>query len=81
MEEALKEAIDKVRDGLTLTIYDVETKEENRFVKHSGKSIIENREYVKIYEVRQYIKIIEDEFKRYVTELKVKTKITGKLRY
>ena len=65
MEEALKEAIDKVRDGLTLTIYDVETKEENRFVKHSGKSIIENREYVKIYEVRQYIKIIEDEFKRY----------------
>ena len=28
MEEAIKEAIDKVRDGLTLTIYDVETKED-----------------------------------------------------
>ena len=65
MEEAIKEAIDKVRDGLTLTIYDVETKEENDIAIHSGESIIENREYIRIYEVRQYIKIVEDEFKRY----------------
>ena len=78
MEEALKEAIDKVRDGLTLTIYDVETKEENDIAIHSGESIIENREYIRIYEVRQYIKIIEDEFKRYA-RIKSKNKDNWKV--